>query len=434
MSTDSKWLSWLKFQFTDAMIKSNRYHKNELYVTLDDFKTNFNFKEPFLAERLFAFLDKDRSGTLTLHKFINGLEVVVNGNQEAKIQFLFGVFDVDNDGRLDFDEMKMMLKCCLEDSPSLDMQETVDDLAAILFQDVDGDQSGDISLEELKAAFRKHESLFKTLTVSTSIWIKPKFASSQPKHQWYHKLKERIINKRPQCIFWAMYTLISIACIIAAYEQYANEPSIYYIFARIFGNLLNFNSSLILVLVLRKHLTWMREKGAAYFVPIDESIEIHKQVGIIIAVYTVIHTFFHMVHLYIECHEQLINFWTALFTAQLSVGYPTGIIEFFILLIILVFAMPYVRNKGFFQVFYWFHLLTIPWLLIMAIHSKAFWKWLLVPMFCYAVEKILRYRKVSVYFIPLFHSFIFNSSSTYRSDRIILVTLLLPRLVFCRPR
>jgi Ca2+-binding EF-hand superfamily protein len=134
MSTDSKWLSWLKFQFTDAMIKSNRYNNNELYVTLDDFVENFNFKEPFLAERLFNYLDKDKSGTLTLHEFINGLEVVVNGNQESKMQFLFKVFDVDNDGHLDYEELRMMLKCCLEDSPSLDVEETVDDLAAVLFK------------------------------------------------------------------------------------------------------------------------------------------------------------------------------------------------------------------------------------------------------------------------------------------------------------
>lgn len=58
MSTDTKWLSWLKYQFTDAMVKSNRCDKSELYVTLNDFTENFYFKEPFLASRLFNFLDK----------------------------------------------------------------------------------------------------------------------------------------------------------------------------------------------------------------------------------------------------------------------------------------------------------------------------------------------------------------------------------------
>lgn len=92
MSTDSKWLSWLKYQFTDAMQKSGRLNSNELYVTLNDFIHNFHFKEPFLAQRLFAYIDKDCSGTVSLHEFINGLEVVVNGSQEEKIEFLFKVF------------------------------------------------------------------------------------------------------------------------------------------------------------------------------------------------------------------------------------------------------------------------------------------------------------------------------------------------------
>ena len=349
MSTDSKWLSWLKFQFTDAMKKSNRYNKNELYVTLQDFVENFNFKEPFLAERLFSYLDTDKSGTLTLHEFINGLEVVVNGSQENKMQFLFKVFDVDGDGHLDYDELRMLLKCCLEDSPSLDVQETVDDLAAILFKDIDRDESGDIIIDELKVAFKKHESLFKTLSVSTSIWIKPKYITVQHKRSWYHKLKETIGNKRALCIFWTSYVLINLACMITALCSYIDAP-VWVIIARMFGNSLNFNCSLILVLVLRKHLTWLREKGACFFVPIDDSIEIHKKVGVVILIETLIHTLAHLKYLLDYCIEKNENYWTLLFTASKSLGYPTGIIDFFLLLIILLFAMPFVRNKGFFQV------------------------------------------------------------------------------------
>lgn len=56
--------------------------------------------------------------------------------------------------------------------------------------------------------------------------------------------------------------------------------------------------------------------------------------------------------------------------------------------------MPYVRNHGFFQLFYWFHMLTIPFSLIMLLHGKNFYKWLIMPGMCYAIEKILRYRKI----------------------------------------
>jgi hypothetical protein len=153
MSTDSKWLSWLKYQFTEAMIQSNRYSNMEMYVTLEDFQENFYFKEPFLAARIFYYLDKDKSGTLSLHEFINGLEVVVNGTQEEKMEFLFKAFDIDNDGTLDYNELRMMLKCCLEESPSLEIEETVDDLKRIKLA---GRKSWNLTMKSLIALYDKY--------------------------------------------------------------------------------------------------------------------------------------------------------------------------------------------------------------------------------------------------------------------------------------
>ena len=265
-------------------------------MTLSDFRENFYFKEPFLANRLFDYLDKDKSGTLTLHEFINGLEVVVNGSTEEKIQFLFHVFDVDGDGVISFDEMRMMLKCCLQDSPSLDTNETVEDLTAILFKENDRDQSGNISLDELKIAFTKHETIFKTLSVSTSIWIKPKFINKSTNRGFINKIKNIVINKRATLIFWSMYILINLACMVTAYFNYSTASK-YVICARINGNALNFNCSLILVLVLRKHFTWLRIKGGASVLPLDDFIEIHKIVGIIIFIMGNIHTVAHFINL-----------------------------------------------------------------------------------------------------------------------------------------
>ncbi len=400
MSTDTKWLSWLKYQFTDVMIKSNRYNNGELHVTLKDFLDNFYFKEKFLAERLFCYMDKDSSGTLSLHEFINGLEVVVNGSQEEKMEFLFKVFDVDGDGYIDNDELRIMLKCCLEDSPSLDTNETIDDLTAILFKRVDVDSSGQISLNELKKGFKEYESIFKTLTINTSVWIKPKFIEQKEKGSLYHKIADLFINQRATVYFWTVYLIINLLCMITAFWNYRTK-SPFIICARIFGNSLNFNCSLILVLVLRKHFTWLRMKGASNFIPLDHFIDIHKKIGMIILYETLIHTIAHLIYLYLVCAEENVDglYWTALFTAQKTpvssgLGYPTGVIELVLLVIIIFFASSFIRRKGFFQVFYWFHMLTIPWLFIMMLHGPRFWVWLLLPAFCFAIEKILKYRKV----------------------------------------
>ena len=77
--------------------------------------------------------------------------------------FLF--YEILGDGTIDFDEMKLLLRCFLEESPSLDMEETLAELTATLFQETDIDQSGDISFEELADALRRNEHLFKILSL-----------------------------------------------------------------------------------------------------------------------------------------------------------------------------------------------------------------------------------------------------------------------------
>ena len=318
MSTDTKWLSWLKYQFTEAMRRGQRFNKMELHVTLEDFMANFYFKEQFLAERLFSYLDKDKSGTLTLHEFIDGLEVVVNGSKEAKMEFLFKAFDVNGDGRLDYAEMRMMLKCCMESAPSLEIDETIDDVLTVLFETIDGDESGDISLDELKAAFKRNECLFNSLSLCTSVWIKPKYINKERRTNVLDKMRRFCVNNQPAVIFWTAYVLINALCMGIAYWNYATY-SPWVICARMFGNSLNFNCALIVMLMLRKHITWLRIKGGAAILPLDQSIEIHRIVGIVILVESLVHTLAHLVNLYLVCMSDGCNYLTVLFSGQLSV-------------------------------------------------------------------------------------------------------------------
>ena len=71
------------------------------------------------------------------------------------------------------------------------------------------------------------------------------------------------------------------------------------------------------------------------------------------------------------------------------------VIELILFFVIFIFAMPFVRKSGNFQVFFWIHLLTIPWLLIMLAHGRNFWLWVGIPLFLYALENILRFRQIS---------------------------------------
>lgn len=111
------------------------------------------------------------------------LDFIVEANDSEKVEFLFKIFDHDGlfrlfffvkneenffvlaDGTIDFKEMKLLLRCFLEQSPSLDLEETLAELTTSLFKETDVDQSGDISLEELISAFKRNEHLFKVLSL-----------------------------------------------------------------------------------------------------------------------------------------------------------------------------------------------------------------------------------------------------------------------------
>jgi hypothetical protein len=49
--------------------------------------------------------------------------------------------------------MKLLLRCFLEQSPSLDSEERVTELTTTLFKETDVDRSGDISIDELIYTF-----------------------------------------------------------------------------------------------------------------------------------------------------------------------------------------------------------------------------------------------------------------------------------------
>ncbi len=197
-------------------------------------------------------------------QFINGLEVIVNGNEIDKMRFLFKVFDVNGDGSIDYEEMKLLLKCCIENTPYADIDQAMEELTEYLFSNSDKDNSGEISFEELQDAFKKYDSIFSQLSFSTSIWIKSKFVqpnkSKGVKSKISYRIKNYVDNNMPTLSFWSIY--LALHAILSAYAviEYFDK-SIWVVIARFFGASLNLNCSLILVLVLRKHFTWLRIGG-----------------------------------------------------------------------------------------------------------------------------------------------------------------------------
>ena len=165
------------------------------------------------------------------------------------------IFVVLGDGLIDFNEMKLLLRCFLEESPSLDLEETLAELTASLFKETDVDQSGDISLEELSNAFRRNEHLFKVLSLrlkksdlkskclflifyySTTSWIQPKLASFSKNHKRTLTIRSWMRNNIGLVFFWSVYLFICICILINVLRVYIGQQHAHFliVIARING-------------------------------------------------------------------------------------------------------------------------------------------------------------------------------------------------------
>ncbi|CAB3225688.1 unnamed protein product, partial [Arctia plantaginis] len=69
---------------------------------------------------------------------------------------------------------------------------------------------------------------------------------------------------------------------------------------------------------------------------------------------------------------------------------PTGVALVVILLVMFICSQPFIRRGGSFEIFYWTHLLYVPFWLLLLFHGPNFWKWFVIPGTVYLSERIMR--------------------------------------------
>lgn len=62
------------------------------------------------------------------------------------------------------------------------------------------------------------------------------------------------------------------------------------------GQCLNFNCGFILILMLRQCITFLRTHGFSSVLPLDQHIYLHKMTGVLIAIFSVMHTLMHLLN------------------------------------------------------------------------------------------------------------------------------------------
>lgn len=168
--------------------------------------------------------------------------------------------------------------------------------------------------------------------------------------------------------------------------------------AKFFGNLLNFNYTIILIPVSHSLMRWMVDKsrgrnffstllrGILWIFPVDDALRIHKLCGYAGFIAAIGHMVCHLIN-YVQKAEFV---WTTF-----GIGiWITGII-----LTLCIFALyPATRpdlKRGHFEIFWATHMLYLVLFVTTFIHGKGllgpnYWKWLIIPGSIYIFERIWR--------------------------------------------
>uniref|UniRef100_A0A4W4FG40 NADPH oxidase, EF-hand calcium binding domain 5 n=1 Tax=Electrophorus electricus TaxID=8005 RepID=A0A4W4FG40_ELEEL len=395
LDEDTRWLEWVTKQFGNIA-------GDDKEIDLDEFKTALKVKESFFAERFFELFDSDGSRSISLDELLKALNLLIHGSKTDKLRFLFQVYDVDvcsrlpfkdislihlsnpdstGSGSIDPDELRTVLKSCLRESAISLPEEKLDDLTLALFESADKDNSGSITFEELKA--------------DAANWLKPPEMEQKKRNTPRYLTRAYWQNNSRKLLFLCFYCLINVLLFIMAMLQHA-PGGIWLMLAKGCGTCLDLNCTFIMVLMLRRCLTWLRATWVVRVLPLDQNILLHHIVGYAILIFTIGHTMAHVMNFgrLIQMDGRY-HMWEYLLTTRPGIGWIygtasiTGVVLQVLICLMVVCSSTFVRRSGHFEVFYWTHLSYVWVWILLIVHCANFWKWFVVPGIVFIVEKLV---------------------------------------------
>uniref|UniRef100_A0A667ZQQ6 NADPH oxidase 5 n=1 Tax=Myripristis murdjan TaxID=586833 RepID=A0A667ZQQ6_9TELE len=387
LDEDTRWLEWVTKQFESIAGEDKE-------IDLEEFKTALKVKESFFAERFFALFDSDGSSTISLDELLKALDLLIHGSETDKLKFLFQVYDVDGSGSIDPDELRTVLKSCLRESAISLPEEKLDDLTMALFESADKDNSGSITFEELKAELETFPEVMENLTISAANWLKPPDLEQKRRQAPRYLTPAYWHNNSRKLLFLCVYACLSLLLFTGAMLQ-NHHGGAWYMVAKGCGQCLNFNCTFVMVLMLRRCLTWLRATWVVRVLPLDQNVLLHQIVGYAILCYTVLHTTAHVIN-FVKLSERTdYRLWEYLLTTRPGIGWVkgtasvTGVVLQVMICLMVLCSSTFVRRSGHFEVFYWSHLSYVWVWSLLVVHCANFWKWFVVPGLLFILEKIV---------------------------------------------
>ncbi|KAJ8305431.1 hypothetical protein KUTeg_015976 [Tegillarca granosa] len=256
---------------------------------------------------------------------IDGAELLLRGSPNDKLKFLFDLMDMDGNGSIDRNELKIAITACMEESSQSFSDDKVEALTEILFESADNGASGKISYDELA-----NDGLQ---------WGSPPKPKKTENSCSRHLSSQYLKNNALKIVYFIIYLLLNVA--------------------------------------LGVYAGWTYRKSNDFIIIARISVTVSKK-------------------------TDALEMWEILFTTKADIGwikgsaFITGWILILLFIILYIFAMPYFRRRGFFELFYFTHMLYIPVWVCLNLHGPHFWKWFLVPGTVFIIEKLIRTKIIQL--------------------------------------
>ena len=317
-----------------------------------------------LARRIFAIVDANGDGTVSRDELVGAVRRLIAGSTRDKLAFAFRVHDEDGDGTIDEPELRRMLVLSLAEDDVSITAEACERTARTYFARADRDGDGRITFDEFEALAERYPDLLAQLTRNEARWIAPNedlLARLEPhppaRARW-------LANRRPQLVVLALWLAACLAAFAGAYVGGRASATWLDRLGDACTTCIEISLGIVVLVVMRRLLTRVRATRLGRVLPIDDAVTFHRILGHALLLFAIGHGVARLVSF---AHQTRRSFGAEL----LSLEGLTGLSALALLAVMWVFAREAVRRSRRFELFYFTHLLYLPFLAIAIIHAPA---------------------------------------------------------------
>jgi len=145
------------------------FSKDGSSLTNEEFCSMLGLKTSLFVERVFVLLDGDHDGKLTFKEVASILSIFSEkGTLDEKLKFSFKIYDIDGDQYISKEELSKMLVASLMEN-NLDLpKEYMEQMIDFTFKEGDSDKDGKISFEDYRVMVVTHPNMVGNLTIQTN--------------------------------------------------------------------------------------------------------------------------------------------------------------------------------------------------------------------------------------------------------------------------